>query len=147
MIVTVSGLSGLTKAYRSVLSATGSLAISGASRCDDMRSALRLLRRRRRSCLEKPPDQIRIAVNHLLRADHHRDLGSGDIPDVEDHRASQGYRWNQTGNRWLWRDRSGARSSTRLRALEHLAHAQTTGDTNARDGRLNEEPATCEIHE
>src|SRR5207245_4309442 len=33
-IVTVSGLSGLTNAYRSVLSATGSLAILGASRCD-----------------------------------------------------------------------------------------------------------------
>src|SRR4051794_15968770 len=32
MIVTVSGLSGLTKAYRSVLSASGSLLISGASR-------------------------------------------------------------------------------------------------------------------
>src|SRR3982751_2466741 len=36
MIVTVSGWSGLTKAYRSELSATGSLLISGASRCDDM---------------------------------------------------------------------------------------------------------------
>src|SRR5271166_329955 len=36
MIVTVSGLSGLTNAYTSVLSATGSLLISGASRCDDM---------------------------------------------------------------------------------------------------------------
>src|ERR1700757_397277 len=35
MIVTVSGLSGLTNAYRSVLSATGSLLISGASRWDD----------------------------------------------------------------------------------------------------------------
>src|SRR6185503_14866951 len=32
MIVTVSGLSGLTKAYRSVLSAVGSRLISGASR-------------------------------------------------------------------------------------------------------------------
>src|ERR1700733_8850999 len=37
MSVTVSGLSGLTNAYTSVLSATGSLEISGASRCDDMR--------------------------------------------------------------------------------------------------------------
>src|SRR5207248_8685335 len=36
--VTVFGLSGLTKAYRSVLSATGSLAMAGASRCDDMGS-------------------------------------------------------------------------------------------------------------
>src|SRR3954453_24070120 len=36
MIVTVSGVSGLTNAYRSELSATGSLLISGASRCDDM---------------------------------------------------------------------------------------------------------------
>src|SRR4029453_5537833 len=37
MIVTVSGASGLTNAYRSELSATGSLLISGASRCEDMR--------------------------------------------------------------------------------------------------------------
>src|SRR6516162_6139508 len=36
MMVTVSGLSGLTNAYTSVLSATGSLEISGASRCDDI---------------------------------------------------------------------------------------------------------------
>src|SRR3954454_1289726 len=36
MIVTVSGWSGLTNAYRSELSATGSLLISGASRCEDM---------------------------------------------------------------------------------------------------------------
>ena len=36
MMVTVSGLSGLVKAYRSVLSATGSLEISGASRWEDM---------------------------------------------------------------------------------------------------------------
>src|SRR3954452_13199259 len=35
MIVTVSGASGLTNAYRSLESATGSLLISGASRCDD----------------------------------------------------------------------------------------------------------------
>src|SRR5580704_15184861 len=36
MSVTVPGWSGLTNAYTSVESATGSLAISGASRCDDM---------------------------------------------------------------------------------------------------------------
>src|SRR5215472_3666305 len=36
MRVTVSGQSGLTNANTSVLSATGSLAISGASRCDDI---------------------------------------------------------------------------------------------------------------
>src|SRR6476469_1383707 len=36
MIVTESGRSGLTNAYRSVLSATGSLEISGASRWVDM---------------------------------------------------------------------------------------------------------------
>src|SRR6478736_7884480 len=40
--VTVPGLSGLTNAYTSVLSATGSLAISGASRCEDMRLPHRL---------------------------------------------------------------------------------------------------------
>src|SRR5215831_9291967 len=36
MRVTVSGRSGLTNAYTSVLSATGSLAVCGASRCDDI---------------------------------------------------------------------------------------------------------------
>ena len=36
MSVTVSGTSGLTNAYTSVLSATGSLEIWGASRWDDM---------------------------------------------------------------------------------------------------------------
>jgi hypothetical protein len=41
MSVTVDGRSGLTNAYTSVLSATGSLEISGASRCDDMGSASR----------------------------------------------------------------------------------------------------------
>src|ERR1700722_4553758 len=39
MSVTVPGLSGLTNAYTSVLSATGSLEISGASRCDDMNAS------------------------------------------------------------------------------------------------------------
>src|SRR5579875_2660949 len=46
--VTVSGLSGLTNAYTSVLSATGSFAISGASRCDDisMSPSMRIIGRR-----------------------------------------------------------------------------------------------------
>src|SRR5580700_6793368 len=44
MIVTVSGSSGLTNAYRSVLSATGSLEISGASRWDDMAQITRRVR-------------------------------------------------------------------------------------------------------
>src|SRR5579864_1305800 len=42
MSVTVLGLSGLTKAYTSVLSATGSFEICGASRCDDMVGSPRL---------------------------------------------------------------------------------------------------------
>src|ERR1700761_4571103 len=37
-MVTVPSFSGLTKAYRSVLSATGSWEIAGASRCDDISS-------------------------------------------------------------------------------------------------------------
>src|SRR5437660_3146640 len=41
--VTVPGLSGLTKAYRSVLSATGSLEISGASRWDDISASQSLV--------------------------------------------------------------------------------------------------------
>src|SRR3954451_18197665 len=43
MIVTVSGSSGLTKAYRSEESATGSLLISGASRCEDIGKPLSAL--------------------------------------------------------------------------------------------------------
>src|SRR5580658_6714042 len=42
MRVTVLGESGLTNAYTSVLSATGSLDVSGASRCDDMSYLTRL---------------------------------------------------------------------------------------------------------
>src|SRR6266566_2158145 len=67
MSVTVPGLSGLTNAYTSVLSATGSLAISGASRCEDTRlphrletgsnrlgSGSRMVRTGRRACLQLP---------------------------------------------------------------------------------------------
>src|SRR5690349_1012578 len=43
MIVTVSGSSGETNAYRSEESATGSLLISGASRCEDMSKPLSAL--------------------------------------------------------------------------------------------------------
>src|SRR6516164_10553298 len=43
MSVTVPLFSGLTKAYRSVLSATGSFEISGASRCDDMSHLISVL--------------------------------------------------------------------------------------------------------
>src|SRR6516162_10807784 len=39
MMVTVSGWSGETNAYVSVLSATGSWLIAGASRCDDIGSS------------------------------------------------------------------------------------------------------------
>src|ERR1700749_1838768 len=42
--VTLSGWSGLTNAYTSVLSATGSFEISGASRCDDMANSLLAMR-------------------------------------------------------------------------------------------------------
>ena len=41
MSVTASGLSGLTNAYTSVLSATGSFEISGASRWLDIRPSSR----------------------------------------------------------------------------------------------------------
>ena len=56
MIVTVSGLSGLTNAYTSVLSATGSFEISGASRCDDIAGSL--LAMRMGDCGDQLPDGV-----------------------------------------------------------------------------------------
>src|SRR5579875_350517 len=80
--VTVLGLSGLTKAYRSVLSATGSLEMSGASRWDDI-SLPPLELGAFRSCLWQNSNQahhkLRIAKNDFLSAGHHTDLARSEI--------------------------------------------------------------------
>src|SRR5262245_50417583 len=80
MIVTVSGLSGLTNAYVSVLSATGSLLISGASLWEDIRLLLAV-----RGRLEQPLDQCLVAVGDLGRPAHHGDLAAVRIADHRDH--------------------------------------------------------------
>src|SRR5215471_10589292 len=60
MSVTVSGRSGLTNAYTSVLSATGSLLISGASRCEDISEVL--LGSVLRGGLQQPLDELWVVV-------------------------------------------------------------------------------------
>src|SRR6202521_316470 len=77
MRVTVLGASGLTNAYRSVLSATGSLAMAGASRCDDISLPLR-----RRGV--QAHGEVGVANNEPLRADEERDLAGGEVADVSD---------------------------------------------------------------
>src|ERR1700729_2331772 len=79
MIVTVPGSSGETNAYRSVLSATGSLLIAGASRWDDICSSSA----RRAS---DPGSDLAIVQLHLTLAGHHRDLTGAGIADVRDDR-------------------------------------------------------------
>src|SRR6266508_6714887 len=78
MSVTFVGSLGSTKAYTSVLSATGSLEISGASRCDDIAS---LLRDR-----DEPGDEPGVAANDLVCADHDDDLALPRVADIGDQR-------------------------------------------------------------
>src|SRR4051812_8267200 len=78
MIVTV--LPALTNAYVSVLSATGSLLIAGASRCDDIPRLLpcrpqqlgheRAVPEHDLSLLDEHPD---LAPRRVAHVDHHRD--------------------------------------------------------------------------
>src|ERR1700694_3081945 len=102
MIVTVSGLSGLTNAYVSVLSATGSLLISGASRCDDMATPLVLSR----SCLwsaspvEQPLHQHGISVCRLARPVHHGHLTAPGVANVRHDRLARA-RTRRLGDHWL----------------------------------------------
>ena len=84
MIVTVSGLSGLTNAYTSVLSATGSLLISGASRWDDIYLASSRLLARRLRCLEQSLHQRTILVGRLARPVQHGHLTAPGVADVDD---------------------------------------------------------------
>src|SRR5689334_4949693 len=76
MIVTVPGSSGDTNAYTSVLSATGSLLIAGASRWDDISSGS-LLRR-----AGDPGGDLAIVQLHLALTRHHRDLSGVGLADV-----------------------------------------------------------------
>src|SRR5262245_13454455 len=82
MRVTVSGLSGLTKAYTSVLSATGSFEISGASRCDDIVVSSSVAGGARQASYE-----VGVVVRDFLGADHDRDVAGGGVSDVHDQRA------------------------------------------------------------
>src|SRR5438477_448816 len=81
MIVTFDVSFGSTNAYRSVLSATGSLEISGASRCDDIDSLLR--------DGAETSDEGRVSTDHLAVADHHDDLAARGIGHVGDDRGSE----------------------------------------------------------
>src|ERR1700693_478222 len=85
MSVVVSGRSGLTNAYRSVLSATGSFEMPGASRWDDMSC----LRRRLSGDAKEARDEGRIVVDDLRPADEDRDLAGRGIADVGDDVAPQ----------------------------------------------------------
>src|ERR1700745_464649 len=92
MNVTVSGASGLTNAYTSVLSATGSFEISGASRCDDMcyltaHRAETLTDRRLVSLAAAPiqePGKVPVVQPGLTVAAEHIDLPGSGVPDVDD---------------------------------------------------------------
>src|SRR4051794_15711250 len=82
MIVTVSGSSGLTNAYRSELSATGSLLISGASRCDDavlFPSAL--------SRLEQLGGELLVGERALRATDEHVERALLGVAQRQDQRA------------------------------------------------------------
>src|SRR6266508_2001190 len=76
MSVTFVGSLGSTKAYTSVLSATGSLEISGASRCDDIASLLR--------DGDEARDEPGVAARDLSCTDHDDDLALAGVPDVGD---------------------------------------------------------------
>src|SRR5262252_4652483 len=84
MSVTLSGRSGLTNAYTSVLSATGSFEISGASRCEDMAD----LSGRGEGPGDSGDARGEVVVVHddLLLADHDGDLSGVGVADVRDQR-------------------------------------------------------------
>src|SRR6185312_16850734 len=109
MRVTVRGLSGLTNAYTSVLSAEGSLEISGASRCEDMAEPFTQLgmnrkasRRGRRCsgtrCASEGPsqsgDELLVGHDDFVTFDHEGDFALLQIVDVRGHGAI-GVRWHR----------------------------------------------------
>src|SRR5580698_4020408 len=92
--VTVPGLSGLTNAYTSVLSATGSLEISGASRCDDIYLPHWLERARmgvnRWGSPDRPDDpggQVLVAQAGLAGPGEHLDVPGPRVADVHHDRS------------------------------------------------------------
>src|ERR1700734_263625 len=85
MSVTVSGWSGLTNAYTSVLSATGSLEISGASRCDDI--ALPPLP----GGAGDPGGQVTVAYPGLGGTGEQLDVAGPQVADVQYERAGAGF--------------------------------------------------------
>src|SRR2546427_11763677 len=89
MIVTVSGLSGLTNAYTSVLSATGSLLISGASLCDDIQGPP-LERSWSAGGVEQALDEHRVSVGRFARPRHHGHLSALCVAHVRRHRFPRG---------------------------------------------------------
>src|SRR5829696_2231336 len=72
--VTWSGRFGLTNAYTSVPSATGSLLISGASRCDDMSATS--------CCVENPGGEVLVVDDDLPLADQQVDAVAEVVLDV-----------------------------------------------------------------
>src|SRR5215470_14726931 len=94
MSVTVSGRSGLTNAYTSVESATGSLVISGASRCDDIPNLTAIVGvRRLLGHLEVPqqlPDEGGVAEPDLAVAGEDVHLAVGGVREVHHERAGPG---------------------------------------------------------
>src|SRR6516225_4215100 len=103
MIVTMLGLSGLTNAYRSVLSATGSLAISGASRWEDI--TYLALGERSVACVEQSVCEARIAEHDFLRSREQADLAGREVANMGDdrfgHRARRHVRDRRLGGRRL----------------------------------------------
>src|SRR5262245_17013520 len=91
-IVTVFGRSGLTNAYRSVLSATGSFEMPGASRCDDMGDpplCLGVRRVRERSAVggaDDPSCEVGVAMHDLLVPDHQPHLAARALAHVREDR-------------------------------------------------------------
>src|SRR5712692_9748900 len=78
-------MSGRTNAYRSVLSATGSLAMAGASRWDDMSYLTPRSSRPRRRV--QAHGELGVTDDKSVRADEKRDLARGEVSDVRHERA------------------------------------------------------------
>src|SRR5882762_6618990 len=91
--VTVSGWSGLTNAYTSVLSATGSFEISGASRCEDMVPPST-------DRAGEPGSEFAVGDQDLTMADHDCELAGLDVLHVH-HERLRGRQIR--GGELLWR--------------------------------------------
>src|SRR5207245_573141 len=122
-----------TNAYTSALSATGSLLISGASRCDDICPSLVVAWRDR----QQPCDERWIAIGRLLRAREHRQLAALRVVDVCHH----GLRRQPRGRRID--DRTPPARGGRERRADHCRrHAQHGRPRGHASRSLDERPAT-----